>query len=87
MSRYLICYDIGDRKMRDKLALRLEKAGMRIQLSVFIVECGREEYEILAQELQSFIGNDDSLLCLPICESCFAKALLMAKERPLMCFF
>lgn len=86
MPRYLISYDSGADSVRGKLAGRLEKAGQRVQFSVFMVECSPDKYEKLVRELLSIVGDKDSLLCLPLCEQCYARATITSPPPPLMFF-
>lgn len=86
MPRYLISYDIASTKARSKISTRLENVGRRIQESVFIVKCTENYYINLVQELRQFIGVEYSLLCMPCCEQCFAKAIISAEAPPLMFF-
>lgn len=74
MRHCLIAYDIGDGPRRSRMADRLAKKGRRIQKSVFVLEIGEAALQTLEQELQELIDENDSLLILPVCESCLDKA-------------
>lgn len=86
MPRYLISYDVSSNQTRSKIATRLEKAGVRIQMSVFMVTCNENRYAKLVQELLSCLNDEDSLLCLPCCEHCYARATITGNEPPLIYF-
>ena len=51
--KVLICYDISDDKIRNKLVRYLKRIAVRIQYSVFIADI--PEYEIT--RLKEFAGN------------------------------
>ena len=87
MGRYLIAYDISAVPVRNRVSGRLEKAGPRVQKSVFLISCSPEKCHELVQDLLTIIGESDSLLCLPVCESCFGAALISKPEIPLIGFF
>lgn len=87
MNRYLIAYDIASSSTRNKVATRLEKAGQRVQKSVFMVQCSPEKCQQLVQDLLEIIEADDSLLCLPVCEHCFRASLISAPKVPLIGYF
>lgn len=83
MRRYLIAYDISDSRARAAVMRRMEKAGRRIQKSVFIVEMRPHALESLERELHTFLGEEDSLLVLPICETCLQLARWHGNLPPL----
>lgn len=74
MPCWLVAYDISRTATRNRVANRLEKAGLRLQRSVFIVEGGAKFLGKLERDLQEIIGNDDSLLIAPLCGRCLAEA-------------
>lgn len=74
MPCYLIAYDITGLKIRNALAGRLEKAGRRIQKSVFLLEKSEHSMQKLEQELHEMLEPQDSLLIVPICHHCLAEA-------------
>ncbi|NWF67285.1 MAG: CRISPR-associated endonuclease Cas2 [Campylobacterales bacterium] len=43
MGKYLITYDISDEKRVVRFAKKLEKLAMRLQYSVFYIECVKKE--------------------------------------------
>ena len=84
MSSYLIAYDVAEDKNRAAIMRRLEKAGRRVQKSVFLVE--RANIEHLERELQKMLAESDSLLVIPLCGHCFANARFYGKLPPLLIF-
>lgn len=80
MSAYLIAYDIIEAKTRSVMARKLEKMGKRIQKSVFVAEMTPERAKIVEQELHSLLESGDILLIAPLCESCYAKAVIYCKQ-------
>lgn len=78
MHTWLISYDICDCSKRAAVARRLEKAGRRIQKSVFVVQLREHAMQKLERELHSLLVGGDSLLILPICAHCLAKAEIYA---------
>lgn len=86
MPHYLISYDVSSTRTRGRIAARLEKAGVRVQLSVFMVNCTENRYAGLVRDLLSCLDDSDSLLCLPCCEHCYARATITGEEPPLMYF-
>lgn len=84
MRRCLIAYDVATLKTRNALARRLEKAGRRIQKSVFVVEGSLPALQRLEHELHLLLNQGDSLLILPICASCLASATLYGEPAPVM---
>lgn len=75
MGYCLIAYDVQGNSARLRLSKRLEKNGIRIQKSVFVAKLSQSQI----QDLENWAGNEledsDSLLILPCCEACLAKAL------------
>jgi CRISPR-associated protein Cas2 len=62
-TRYLsvICYDIELDRRRRKVASRLEEMAVRVQLSVFEAWLTERELDRLIGEIESMIGQDDSV--------------------------
>lgn len=84
MQRCLIAYDVASTQARSAIARKLEKAGRRLQKSVFIVECGEGRLLRLERELQDLLEDGDSLLVLPLCATCQKRARIYADLPPLM---
>ena len=75
MERCLIAYDIKKNGIRNSVAKRLEKAGVRLQKSVYFVTASQTEIKKLAEAIAGRMDKDDSLLVLPCCENCLKKSL------------
>lgn len=86
VPRYLISYDAATDRVRARLASRLEKAGTRVQKSVFILSCAEKAYENLVRDLLSILDDEDSLLCVPICRHCYSNSTTTGKMAPVMAF-
>jgi len=52
---WLIAYDISSNRRRTKVAKRLERAGLRVQKSVFVAELSRADVDGLMKELEDLI--------------------------------
>lgn len=74
MSLSLIAYDVHRNSVRLALSKRLEKTGTRLQRSVFVVEQQGDALKELEDWAREKLEDGDSLLVLPFCSSCLAKA-------------
>jgi CRISPR-associated protein Cas2 len=52
---WLIAYDISSNRRRAKVAKRLERAGLRVQKSVFVAQLTRTDLERLMDDLAGLI--------------------------------
>lgn len=70
--KYLICYDISEDKIRDKIVKYLEGFSYRIQFSVFTCDLAMEKADKIWKELCSIAGKAKNplLLMVPVCKSC-----------------
>lgn len=84
MQRCLIAYDITGERGRAAMARKLEKAGRRLQKSVFLVEGSEGRLSRLERELQELLEEGDSLLVLPVCAACQTRARIYGLLPPLM---
>ncbi|MCB0551114.1 MAG: CRISPR-associated endonuclease Cas2 [Phaeodactylibacter sp.] len=72
MTSYLISYDIGDDRLREKLAALLQREGCtRIQKSVFFApKFAIKELRALQAALHALVNGKleegDSVLCVPV---------------------
>lgn len=73
--KYLICYDIQETKLRNKVATLLESHAMRVQYNVFIGEFSDKEAAALRQELLDLteVAEKRMLLIVPLCEHCVGR--------------
>lgn len=67
---YLVAYDISDDRLLRKTADYLEKQGVRIQKSVFMLKQTKEKMVKIQKHLEKSLGNDHYLLIIPLCSQC-----------------
>ncbi len=67
---YLVCYDIGDDKLRSRAARLLKTVGRRVQDSVFEVYAPRRMALSLLERLSAYLGEEDEVAFYRICKSC-----------------
>lgn len=79
MGYCLIAYDVQTNSVRQRLSKRLEKSGMRIQKSVFVANLSQSQMRDLENWAGKELEDSDSLLILPCCEACLAKARFAAE--------
>lgn len=61
--RFLVAYDIPDDKRRSHMAIALKRFGLRVQYSVFMVDCSPSHVLVLQRELEDIMDRDqDSVL-------------------------
>jgi CRISPR-associated protein Cas2 len=69
-----VAYDIADDKRRSRIAIALEKYGVRVNFSVF--ECLFTESQFLKiQQLlkEKMNMKEDTIVYYPICVNCYTK--------------
>lgn len=79
--RYIICYDIDNDKLRNKVSDILEAVGIRVQESVFECKISQNNVNILAEKLAELITTDDSIIIYPVCKECFKKTLIVGEKK------
>ena len=82
MGHSLIAYDISSDGIRRTVSRLLENWGTRLQQSVFVADISpgqRKELEQLARDKRE---KGDSLLVLPVCAACRARAGIAAYAPP-----
>ena len=84
MQRFLISYDISSNKSRRYAAKILKNIGERIQRSVYIVESTEKGIEHINNQISELLEDNDSLLVLPCCASCWDKALFARMEKDIL---
>lgn len=67
---HLVAYDVRDDQRLRKVAQILGGYGERLQYSVFRCRLNAVEVERLLWELSSVLGQEDSLLVMPLCQQC-----------------
>jgi len=65
-NSYIICYDVSNQKVWRKVYRYLQKQGLRLQWSVFVVSASQLELAKHKQELFSFIEKTDDLRIYPL---------------------
>lgn len=67
---HLLAYDVRDDGRLRKTAKILEGYGQRLQYSVFRCKLSDKQLERLRWELSRVMAAEDSLLIVPLCDSC-----------------
>ena len=80
--KYLVCYDIQENRIRNKVAKLLESHAMRIQYSVFLGDFTENEAKALRQELLAITEKSEerTLMMTPICGNCSARMWQVGKH-------
>ena len=71
---YVVAYDIGDDKRRNKVVKLLEGIGVRMNLSVF--ECMLTDIQYLkmcSQLAKIIVKKEDWVNIYPLCTECYAR--------------
>lgn len=68
ITRYLAAYDIRDAKRLAKVAKIMEDFGVRVQESVFEVECSARDLEKLRARIHKTIADEDGVMFAPMCD-------------------
>lgn len=66
----IIAYDITDDKKRLQAAKLLEKVGLRIQKSVFLVAIRNEALDKVIETLEKLREPEDIIDIVPVCTKC-----------------
>lgn len=67
---YLICYDIVDDKIRNRIYRLLCDVGDPVQYSAIIVEADKSFIQRLMNTISEHIESDDHVRCYPMCRRC-----------------
>ncbi len=71
MIIYVVCYDVSDDRVRDRIAKVLLKYGNRVQFSVFEVMLkSQNELNILLYKLRQIRDEQADIRLYKLCESC-----------------
>ena len=70
---YVFAYDVADDGRRRRMARTLEKAGLRVQFSVFEVRATHEQAAALAKRLSRLLAKGDSLRVYHVPDSALGK--------------
>lgn len=73
--QYLICYDISENKIRNKVMKYLESFAWRVQYSVFSCENTEKRMVKVKQKLLELTAKSEKcmILIVPMCRSCQSK--------------
>ncbi|MBF0236905.1 MAG: CRISPR-associated endonuclease Cas2 [SAR324 cluster bacterium] len=74
---YLVCYDISDPPLLQRVAYYLEKKGLRLQKSIFILNLPQHEIDSVKHTLFKMVGHEHHIMILPLCRSCVNKAVFL----------
>ena len=79
---YLLSYDVSNDKKRTKIYKYLKDQGYHIQKSVFIIRCNKtDQIKVIYEHVFSYISEkSDSILLIPVCQSCLNKLKLVSKQ-------
>ena len=64
--RWLVAYDIGNDRKRRRVAGVMEGQGLRVQRSVFSVECTQHAMVALLSRLDSMVEREDGVDAWPV---------------------
>ncbi|MDD1702852.1 MAG: CRISPR-associated endonuclease Cas2 [Methanoregula sp.] len=80
----IVCYDIPDTKVRNRLILFLLSCGLsRVQLSVFSGEIPATRVNLIVQQLQrDFPRETDKILIASICKTCVSHLVHLHGKIP-----
>jgi len=82
MIVYLVCYDVSDDKVRERVAKVLLGYGNRVQYSVFEVSVrSPAELERLCAQLRAVADESADIRLYRLCEHCRRIARNLAGER------
>jgi len=71
MIIYVVCYDVSDDRVRNRIAKVLLKYGNRVQYSVFEVMLrSRSELNILIEKLRKVADDNTDIRLYRLCENC-----------------
>ncbi len=70
---YVVTYDIGDTKRRDKVMKIMESVGTRMNYSVFECMLTTIQYNNLIKRLEKLVVvREDWINIYPVCTTCYA---------------
>lgn len=79
---YLVSYDIANHKRLHKFALYCEKFGIRLQKSIFQIDCGKDTIDAFVCGIPQIISRRaDSVIIYPICADCMRQAKAIGNEN------
>ena len=73
---YVICYDIADDRLRDRVARALLDYGQRVQESVFVAHLDDELHGRMLARVEKLVEkSEDRIHVFALCNACEGKAL------------
>ena len=75
--RWIVIYDILDKKRLTKVAKLMESFGIRIQRSVFEMAGSGRLVELVTVRLESILEDVDSVIFIPLCVEDYGKTVRM----------
>lgn len=82
----IIAYDVIDDRKRQKIAALLEKVGVRIQKSVFLIALTGKALQKITDALEALRDPDDVIDIIPVCAKCRHKSLRLGKSPEAVLF-
>ncbi len=83
----LVAYDIGDNKVRNRLARYLLTLGVRLQKSVFIVEVERHAFKRMVRKLEKLADHKGQVAVFRLCSGCRKNAIQSNDDTPFFYLF
>jgi len=84
---YIIAYDISNDKIRTKLAHYLEKKGLRIQKSLFVVKTTPAKIKHIRKDIETIRKDDGIIHIFSLCKNCAKKSKVIGKKLPDLFFY
>jgi len=83
-SFVIVCYDIPETKVRNRLVFRLFSYGLsRVQYSVFYGNIPVNRIELMIRQIpEEFSQETDKILIIPICKNCVSHLVQVHGELP-----
>lgn len=78
----IVVYDIEKTKVRNKIADFLEKKGIRIQKSVFLVEISRHYKKDFLKTLKKLSDETSKVAIFEQCKNCMKTAVKIDEDNP-----
>lgn len=72
---YLVAYDIAENRIRNKLSRYLEKFGVRLQKSVFVVKIERHTLKKFLAGVKRITGPGEQVAVFRLCSGCERSAV------------
>lgn len=81
--RWIVIYDILDRKRLSKVAKLMESFGMRVQRSVFEMAGSNHLVEMVNARLDTILEDVDSVIFIPLCVDDYEKTVRLGSASRL----